>query len=381
MLRQYDAWLAGYYGMQNCGDDALLLAAHYGAQQHLGCQNIAVASMAKIKLNGQLQLPKTLQAQQHWRGQNRLIQYQQALQSKRIILGGGSVFHSAQDINIKRHMLRLSNSRQSMALGVSLGPFYNSDAESACRKFLNECGFIGVRDAQSFEIACSLAPNANVKQTFDLAPSLMAHPDFRANQNERAGILFNLCPVAIDANGGNDPQAEQRRVNAICTVIAALWKRTGERISLINLNGHNQLGDWQLSQKIRTQLRDRVPLSLIPYNSNPLKVIQVMSHFKAIVSMRLHGNIFAYMTGTPSIALNYHRKCQQWCEQIGLPPAQQFDAANINQSALLSCLENGLNTGFETPQLPVATALTLSESNWRTQDEKHQVFSRRPALQ
>ena len=25
MLRKYDAWLAGYYGMQNCGDDALLL--------------------------------------------------------------------------------------------------------------------------------------------------------------------------------------------------------------------------------------------------------------------------------------------------------------------------------------------------------------------
>jgi len=38
MISKYDAYLVGHYGMQNSGDDALLLATLYGAQSVLGCK-------------------------------------------------------------------------------------------------------------------------------------------------------------------------------------------------------------------------------------------------------------------------------------------------------------------------------------------------------
>lgn len=381
MFKKNDAWLVGYYGMQNCGDDALLLATLHGAQQHLNCEKLAIGSVSHIHLNEDTNISKTLYREQKWRGQNRLIHYRNALNSKRVIFGGGSVLHSASDINLKRHMMSLASRKQSMALGVSLGPFANTEAESTCQKFLNECGFVAVRDKQSFEIAKSLAPEANVRLSFDLAVSLTNHPEFTINQGQRCGILFNVCPVAKDAYGTTDPIEEEQRLRDLCHVIEALWKRTGERIALINLNGNQQNGDVRLTQAICDELRARVPITTIPYNPNPLKVINVISHFKAMVSMRLHGNVFAYMSHTPSIALNYHPKCEQWCNQISLPGSMRFKANNMSKRRLFGVLAKGLERGFPQAQLPLETAVDLSELNWRKHNEKPQVFRRHTALQ
>lgn len=381
MFKKYDAWLVGYYGMQNCGDDALLLASLYGAQQHLNCHKIAVSSVSDMQLNDSTAIAKTLHMDQDWRGQNRLIHYRHALASKRVIFGGGSVFHSVADIQQKRHMISLAGRRKSMALGVSLGPFNSVDAEIACQAFLNECGFVAVRDKQSLDIAQSLAPKANVKLTFDLAVSLTKHPEFKVNQGPRQGILFNLCPVPKDAFGSTDPFEEEQRVRDLCQVIEAIWRRTGERVSLICLNGNAHIGDVRMTQLVNEELRARVPVSIIPYNSNPLKVLNVISHFKAMVSMRLHGNVFAYMSHTPSVALNYHPKCQQWCNQISLPGSMRFDANNFSKRRLFGTIARGLETGFPMARLPVETATELSELNWRKEDEKPQIFRRHPALQ
>ncbi|BDX08255.1 polysaccharide pyruvyl transferase family protein [Planctobacterium marinum] len=381
MFKHLDAFLVGYYGMQNCGDDALLLATHFGARKHLQCNKIAVSSMRDIKLCDDLQIAKTLRKTQNWRGQNRVIQYRHALASKRVIFGGGSVFHNATDINQKRHLIKLAGQKRSQALGVSLGPFKDTQAEQACAKFLREVGFVAVRDQQSYDIAKAITPDCNVKLSFDLAVSLCKHPQFKVNQGPRQGILFNVCPVAKDAFGNTDPFEEEQRARDLSQVIEALWRRTGERITLINFNGHAQLGDGQLTKLICEQLRGRVPVSTIPYNSNPLKVMQVISHFKVMVSMRLHGNVFAYMSKTPSIALNYHPKCEQWCEQIGLPQAMRFDINQFSKRGLFNAIEQGLETGFPMAQLPVETATERSEANWSKQDEQPKFFSRHPALQ
>lgn len=381
MFNKYDAWLVGYYGMQNCGDDALLLASISGLQRHLDCQKIAVSSVSDIRLNQNTAITKTLHTKQAWRGQNRLINYLNAFNSKRVIFGGGSVFHSVTDIQQKRHMMRLAGRGKSMALGVSLGPFCNVEAERACKSFLNECSFIGVRDKQSLEIAQSLAPNASVKLTFDLAVSLTKHPEFKINKGQRQGILFNVCPVSKDAFGNTSPVEEEQRARDLCHVIEALWRRTGERISLMCLNGNNQMGDISAINRVKKMLHSSVPISTIPYNSNPLKVLNVISHFKAMVSMRLHGNVFAYMSDTPSISLNYHPKCQQWCNQISLPGSMRFDASSLSKRRLFNVIAKGLEQGFPMARLPLETATELSELNWRKEDAKPQIFRRDPALQ
>lgn len=76
-----DSYLCGYYGMQNTGDDALLLATAWGAKKFLGDKNHRVSNVAPLHLSGLPYLPAGLKVQQRFRGENRLKQSFHALVS------------------------------------------------------------------------------------------------------------------------------------------------------------------------------------------------------------------------------------------------------------------------------------------------------------
>jgi polysaccharide pyruvyl transferase WcaK-like protein len=42
MFKKHDAYLVGYYGMRNSGDDALMYATAWAAKNILGCNNTKV---------------------------------------------------------------------------------------------------------------------------------------------------------------------------------------------------------------------------------------------------------------------------------------------------------------------------------------------------
>lgn len=371
MLRKYDAYLVGYYGMQNVGDDALLLASLYGAQTELNCQHFAVASASEFNSASFGQIKPTQKAQQRFKGENRASHYYYALRSKRVIFGGGSVFHNATDINLKRKLIKLAGPHSSLAVGVGLGPFADLEAEKACSAFLNECDFIGVRDAKSYEIGKRIAPEANLHMTFDLAPSLCLHPHFSVSESERKGILFNLCPAPTDCYGTLNKTQENQRFWDICQVIYRTWLQTKQPITLLDLNGQEG-SDGDISELIQLKLGNKIPLDVLKYNSDPFAVINTISRYKAIVSMRLHGCILGYLAGTPALALNYHNKCVEWCQQIGMPERYQFDANRLDPQALSRALYDGCRFGFESPQLPIKDAIQYSLNNWRNHYEHAQ---------
>lgn len=380
MFKRYDAYIVGYYGMRNSGDDALMLASIWGAQKLLGLNRVKVACSEHTPDLGVEWTKNLLPSPPQFRGQHRAKHYLAATQSNRLIFGGGSVLHTEKDIEMKRHLMKLSSKSQSMAIGIGIGPFENKRAQNSCAKFLNECGFVGLRDQQSYELALKIAPNANLHNSFDLTPLLSWHPEFKIAQ-KREGILINLCPLALNAFGMTDSMNEAKRVSDMAQVIEAVHKNTGQPISVMDMNGHDLYGDWQLSSALSEKLAGRVPLEIIPYNSNPLQVINKISSFKSVVSMRLHGNIFAYLAGVPTVALNYHRKCWQWCDQAGIPEEYQFHAKQFDKVELVEAIEEStlLNSGNQA--LDVEVAVNNSLKNWNFKHEEHRIFSRNPFVQ
>ena len=103
-------------------------------------------------------------------------------------------------------------------MGVGLGPFQNVAAEKSCTEFLKECRFTGVRDQTSFDLAKSLAPDANLRLTFDLAPLLLAQKERPLRAMPRSGIAVSLCPV-FNAKGES-----QQRVRFEINVLEDLTK-------------------------------------------------------------------------------------------------------------------------------------------------------------
>lgn len=373
----HDAYIVGYYGMENSGDDALMTASIIGAQKYLNAKSVLVSTSNPDLFNQfgvELNLLKT---QQLFKGQNRLIHYQGAAKSKRIIFGGGSVFHSFADINMKRQMLKLSDARKSLAVGVGLGPFEDKAAEQECAKFLNECGFIGVRDAHSLKIAKDIAPKANVKLTFDLAAALLIASNAESSQppllvqshslntvKRTNGVLINLCPVPVDAFGNVDQNQQDLQLDKTAKVIENIWKNTQMPISLLSMNGHSQHGDQQLAIQLQDRLGLKVQVTLLPYQPDPIEMLKIISEYRVFISSRLHGCVFGYLTQTPVIALNYHIKGQQWCEHIGQPHKYRFDALSFDPNTLIQGVLQGLENGFTTPALAVNDAIKQSLSNW-----------------
>lgn len=369
-LKQYDSYVVGYYGMKNSGDDALMYATLWGAKNMLNHTRVSLGlyGMPDKDLLVKHQFP--LHQQQAFPGYNRLTHYRAALQSHNVIFGGGSVLHSESDIQLKRHMLKLSNSQQSRAVGVSLGPFVNTAAEKACAQFLNECPFVGLRDKASLSIAKAIAPQANVKLTFDLAPALLCcTPPPKTRTKARRGIALALCPVAINPFGEVNDNAELNRVRHIAQLIENIYRQTGEPIILLTFNGHHQLGDSQINSAIFNRLCGKLPIVIKPYDANPLNVLKDLSQYRAIISMRLHGSILGYLAKTPVISLNYHRKCAGWCEQIGLPRNYQFSADELATNEIAQQVVNGLENGFIQPQLTVEDALNQTLLNWSNDHE------------
>ena len=364
---QYDAYLVGYYGMKNSGDDALLMASIMGAKNELKMNKLLVSTAHDslflgndVDLNLIHQTPK-------FKGQNRLKHYQAAMKSRRIIFGGGSVFHTAQDIEMKRQMMKLSGGDSCLAVGVSLGPFVDVAAREECKKFLQECDFIGVRDRQSLELAQQLVPSANVKLTFDLAPLVTLDPSYSSQRQQDKGVLINVCPIPKTAEGTVDLYQQESLLLKMQQMIESVWQQTHAPITLVSLNGHPDLGDDSMCQQLLERCDKSIAVNYLPYHSNPLRMIEQIRNFNVFVSMRLHGCVFGYLANTPVLALTYHTKCQQWCEQIGASSQQRFEALSFNPDLVADTIVRGLKFGFSSPALAVNDAVKLSLLNWRVQ--------------
>lgn len=362
MFKQYHAYLTGYYGMQNTGDDVLLYTTRWASYNFLGDTRSKVSSAGLIKCEefGDIQpMPES-----RFRGHQRLSHYKNALQSEKVIFGGGSVLHSSKDIEFKRHLIKLAGRKASRAVGVGIGPFESTEAEKACASFLNECGFTGVRDPESLAIAQAIAPNANVKLTFDLAPIMLCHQTNRLIDIERNGIMFNFCQQAVDPFGNVNQENEQNRLDMAVAAIEQTWQQTHEPIFLLDFNNHSQFGDFSIHQQIMSRVSSDVSITHIAYDPNPFKVLQRIAGFKATVSMRLHSAIMSFMANTPALSINYHKKCRSWCEQIGVPDAYQFDAQNIVPKQLSQQLKEGVGTGFAKPTMKPKEAVEAALLNW-----------------
>ena len=223
---------------------------------------------------------------------------------------------------------------------------------------------MGVRDNASLDVAKSIAPHANVHKTFDLAPLLLSSENYIQKKTDRKGIALTLCSVAIDAMGNTDSDQEKQRFDQLAQLITSLYLRTGEPITLIEFNGHSVLGDWHINNSILKRLHSSIPVTIKYYEPNPMTVLDDLSGYKAILSMRLHGSILGYLANTPVFSINYHRKCKGWCDDINMPEDYQIDLFNLNVKNIVKNISQGITKGFQQSTLAVESALNNSLSNW-----------------
>lgn len=356
--------LAGYYGMSNSGDDALLAVTAWGARHYLGAKRILATATRIPEIPDRKSVEPVLPPAPRVRGENLLRTCWAAFRCRRIVFGGGSVFHTADYLTRAITWLRLAGRGPHAALGVAVGPFTNAKAERLTADLLKRLAFVGVRDQRSYEAVRSLAPDTACQRAFDLAlllpridPTLTS-----AALPARRGLGIALCDYERFIN--LDPRPEAQRRQRIKALFDRLDPAQAEPLVFIDFNGHPQRGDAPLHREMIDYAAARFQTEYLPYDPNPLRVFRRIGQLRALVAMRLHAAVFGYMAATPMILLSYHAKCDDFAAEAGYSPKLVFDSARFDPAQAAEMLQAAMCGMAPPPTLPPEEAQQLAERNW-----------------
>jgi polysaccharide pyruvyl transferase WcaK-like protein len=348
--------LAGYFGEGNAGDDMFVkVSQKYLKTRHVDPEIwLTARSPWGQRLMGCRTVP-WIPKIYPWQV-TRLVSRCDAL-----IFAGGSNFHSSHQMRFWSNILDAHPNCRAAAVGVSIGPFRDADARASCQDLLARMRYIGFRDRASHDTAAGWNLQVATEFTFDLAVQAPIPNRDEIPAPRGARILgISLCPY--ESLFDPKSRAEIDRVSFVAHVVSRLLQ-SGEfdQVRLISLNRHARLGDESTLRLLGEQLgRDRVDYRR--YTGDPDAAVANVSGTSAMIAMRLHAAVFAYMCGVPCIAVPYHPKCRTWGQTIG--SARHLDPYSQSVEDGVSTIRELLLRGTE-GLLPVEVARARSQANWR----------------
>jgi polysaccharide pyruvyl transferase WcaK-like protein len=353
------AVLEGYFGMRNVGDDAFCLVAAKDLPERFGYRHLAViASDHELPV-----LPPVargvLPSRPLTRGHVRAATMAAKLRHRTVLHVGGSTFRRMN--KRRRDEARLLRSRRVSchALSVSVGPFRSSTDEREIAEFLKRFQSVSLRDHGSYERARAMSLDLPITQSFDLA--VLAHDrlpsrlPIEQRTRPRLGVALRL----FESTEGGDVATEQRRNLCAVDMLKALADKVDYELDVLAFNCHPTWGDVGLAHEIASALESIVPSRVIAYERDVASMFSAVNGCDAVLAMRLHAGIFAYASRVPFAMIDYHPKCREFGESIGLPSKFIFSGDGSDLAEHTTTIGE-LLTNDEPSLLPLATARSMA---------------------
>ena len=310
---------SGYYGQSNMGDDAFGIVAVWGAKKYWNSKASLLSSKGPInkKITINYELPK----KQYFRGEFLFRTIKKLLISDMCILAGGSVLHTQHKmltINGLIFLFAKIGLCKVGAIGVSIGPFKTEEDYIYIKKQLTKFKFLVLRDKKSYDIAVSMELPYKPILASDLAfllPELHLSEKLQKSKNKILGISLCHYERYTDGNIKN----EVRRESLILEVLQEVIKTLNVKLRFFIINGHNSLGDEEFIMKTIAKLSlSKKEYEVINYSPNTLSMLDKIVECDTVFTTRLHGAIFAAAMNIPSLLVEYHEKCSDYLDDIGL---------------------------------------------------------------
>lgn len=360
------AILCGYYGMQNTGDDAFFNVTAWAARKYFQAGTIfaltrRIPVVSNIQVRPLYLFPQLL----GMGGLNLFLELFRVRRANHIIWGGGSIIHSETMNQEYFRIMNRANAATPFAAGVSVGPFPNVRAEASSARFLERLAFVGVRDQISFDRTLDIAPKANVKLTFDLAPLLIlaSRNSTKNPPTKRSGLGVALCNY--ERFVGGELKRESERLAIVAKAIqACVLAGVIDHVVMIDFNGNPRIGDHELHADLAHRLGRHVRTEHIGYYSDPAVVMQRIGTLRGMLAMRLHAAVFAFCNSIPAVLLCYHEKCWEWSHMIGAPIERTMNAYDLCANSLATQIEAMLQPDALLPAMTPAEAAERALGNW-----------------
>jgi len=265
-----------------------------------------------------------------------------------LIIGGGSVLHSQENIRWKYEILKkIKKSKKqvfSANVGVSLGPFRSEKDFDICREYLDAVDVSIFRDKWSADLAGEISKNKNIFASLDntlLLPAICQEEMHQAKNVKRDSDLVGI--FFVERYNWTDSSERMKKYSAIINDVLA----RGKRIILFNFYLGDVFHDAELAKLLKEKSRFPDRVEIYTFDGDIFASIGQMARCEKIISMRLHGIIFAYMLGIPFLSLEYDQKNRNFCDSICYPKEMTFDFNSLKD---INLIFNSLNHLFEREQ-------------------------------
>jgi polysaccharide pyruvyl transferase WcaK-like protein len=344
MERDLRVSFTGYYGMRNFGDDLFGAICTAAAPRFWGARprvvGPAIDGVSSHYTMPAWYPPATYGATNVVGQASRFYSFLRAVRDTDVlVMGGGSVITGHGSF---RRPLMLSAQRrgrlQLAAVGVSIGPFGDKAAQDSAAAFMRHFSYIAVRDRRSYELAGKMGVADRVHHGRDLAGLLpLLLPDSKRQPLPGPGepLRIGIAPCRYSARA-NYPTPEPAALQAsLIESLMRLNNRYRVQPEIFSLNDHPEHGDVKLSEALQQGLSAHgISAQLTRYRrSDPIATARAIATCDAFVSTRLHGAIVAYMLGVPFLIVDYHPKCVDFADDIGLPWSRRITAQHCSAAA------------------------------------------------
>jgi polysaccharide pyruvyl transferase WcaK-like protein len=349
------AYLWGWAGNLNTGDDALLCVAAWGLRKFGGMETMFmdadVSGVACKLADVRTAQPQRLRVQ----GATRLRRWAFRGMTDCFVLTGGSLFPSQS--NVDRLLADKGwhrDGKRIIALGISVGPFESTGHEARTAELLNRMDYVGLRDDFSYEWCRAYGVKSPCFRAFDLAvlmPRLLP-PQPLAERKKKLGVCFLATGLQQNAHGLDNDLNTVRRLGEETSRVA---RRHGLEVAVFSFCRHARFDDTQVSEVFAQACRD-VPVEQYYHDGDPFRTYQQILSCSHVVSMRLHGAILAYAGQIPFLMLSYHPKCSEFAKTIGLDERLLAHCNTLKAKDYAERLEFLLSVSSVPARVPLAEA-------------------------
>ncbi len=317
-------FIIGYYGWNNTGDDAML----YVILQRLYSSNpdgeFVILSQCTVFT------PPYIKSTKFVDSKDILNVLFEIMKSSVVILGGGT--HLYDYGNKKNRIVRLSQMLVLLTFcKLSLKRIYficigAEPSNTKWGKFLIKhicklADIIYVRDNLSYNVIEKYG--LDPIRSFDLAAQLTF------SKKCKNGDILGVSILPFYSIYYNDKVKDNI---FICKISEGLKQWLNEDpeglIYLFVFKGKSKDDDvFATEELLRLLGHERV--KIIPYNPNPIEVLEKVSECTAFIGMRFHACVFAYISNIPLLIISYARKNDSLANDIGLDDCAILHLDNI----------------------------------------------------
>lgn len=340
-------FILGHFGWKNTGDDAMIYVLLQEIHTSHPTASFAILSPIPIVIPHE-----TKNLVKFIKHTNPLLIFREIMHSSTFAWGGGTfMFDHPNKIN---RFVRLCETFIVMAfvklfrkriylLGIGVEPLSRTWGRFLSKQICRLADYISVRDKSSYDILEGMGLKNKITFSFDLTALLQplsTTDDKHLVKNTDIKILgISILPFFEIYHG--DKEKDRLFVHEIAKGLNHWLKRNHRNmIYLFVFKGKSKADDVLITELLQKQLEPSERVELIPYNPDPVETMNKVARCQVFIGMRYHSCVFAYLTNTPLLIINYFQKCQALAEDIGLPKHAVVSLEEILNGQFENYLEN-----------------------------------------